>query len=149
MGTSADLLTRGIPHRNRKQRHRDFYVVCQSDTGRSGGSRRCHQPDDVHQHPNGTSGDVRQPPLRQGGRKNVTADGHKEPPRGTQKLEGRNVQPQEVKPLRRRRRRSRLQRQWNNGPQVEKIRTVPPPHLVEHHVLLEPWGGRPSMIIFQ
>ena len=139
-GTAADLPTKGIPHRNSKQRHVDIRGVCQCSTGHSGGLCRRHQPDNVQQHPNGTSGFVHQPLLQQGGGKHGTADGYEEPLEGAQKPEVRNVQPQEIKPTRWRRR--RLQRKRQNVPQVEKIRTVPPTHLVEHHVLLEPWGGQ-------
>ena len=117
-GTTADLPTRGIPHRKSKQRNLDVRGVCQFGTGHSGGSRRRHQPDGSKQHPNITSGAVRQPPLHQGGGQHGTTDGHEKHPGGTQKPEGQNAQPQEVRPLRSRRRRQKGQQK--NGPQVEK-----------------------------
>ena len=139
---SADFPTRGIPHRNKKQRNGIVRGICQYGTCHSRGSLRRHQPVNGKQHPDLTSVAVLQPHIHQGGGKHVTADIHEEPPGRTQKPKGRNIQHQEASPLRRCRRRQ--QGQQKNGTQLEKRRTVPPPHLMEHHVLLEPWSGRPS-----
>ena len=60
---------------------------------------------------------------------------------GGKKPQGRSSHPKEVRPLWRRQ--NHRKQEGKNINKMENRRTGPPTLLVEHSILLEPWGGRP------
>ena len=105
VGTSTNILSREVPHWRRKQRQVNVRGVLQYGKDHSKGLCRRNQPDNGKHHSYLTIGDVRQPPLRQGGGQHGAADGHEEPPGVTQEPKVGSGQPQEFRPLQRRHRR--------------------------------------------